>query len=148
MKVIEKSEEKLVVETHNIYVADDGTEFDDQLECIRYENDKVLHKLSKIVEDFKAYFVGVPLNFDGYANEEEYEWYKINSPKEFEYLVEYYKAYTEDSCEQMKAPKTYPTIVAVNEEGWGEGPYCYSMEDFKETAETFFAEFGVKITFE
>ena len=74
-----KVETREVVETRNVkvYIAEDGTEFDNCWKCENYEFEKV-HRplLSTLIscEDLKYY-----ANFDGqeYPEHHEYRWYFV-----------------------------------------------------------------------
>lgn len=89
MKTIEKVE--LVEKKVTVYVADDGTEFSRQGDCISYEERKNRESLSQIEQCAEA--KGNP-NFDGCEHMEynDYLWFRPKSTEEIELLKKAYPA--------------------------------------------------------
>lgn len=148
-----RKEERVVVTNHTVYIASDGKEFDDEKSCERHEVCIEIDQAEKDVENLKLNFCAAPLNYDGYVNEEECDWYKVNDETDYQKLLAYYKARTGNKMD-INEPFAYPSVICVSEdEAWSgpyelENAYGYTLDDMKKTAERFFAHFGIKVKFE
>ena len=152
MRVEERKEKRVVTDTWKVYIADDGTEFDDKKKCERYEIASNIDKAYKDLELIKMDFVAAPLNYDGCVDEEYCQWYSVENKDDYEKVRAYYDACTVNSV-YIDEPSSYPSVICVSEsEPWSspyetEDAYGYTLDDMKNTAKEFFENFGIKVSF-
>ena len=109
---IEKREKKVYEE---IYIADDGTQFDTKRHCLEYEKEIEMCKKAKSAEKLRIRELDdmMPLiNVETYENH-EYVWYKLKNEKDFNTLKEAFE-YSKD----FTVPDGYPTLYCVESFGY------------------------------
>lgn len=146
MKV--KEETKMVEQTVTLYVAEDGTEFRNKHECIKYEEEKALENWIVKAEELRIAELDdcLPLSNDGLINDNNiFRWYRLKSKEDFD-IVE--NAYSK-GC--LSKPSTYPEVICVETcgyEPYKDDAYNYHLTDCKIMTEEFWKAMGYKVVFE
>lgn len=141
--------EKIITIEKHVYVAEDGTEFYDEVQCKQYEKrlqqkqeeEKALKKAKEL--EITELDEVMPLDDNGYPNDNWYfKWYKLNSVEDFQ-IIE--KAYNES----FSKPEEYPVIMCVESEALYEGgsAYNYLLPDIMRDTKLFFDKFGYDVKF-
>lgn len=152
MRTETRSEERVVTNKYTVYIAEDGTEFDNQKACEKHEIYSAIDKVSEEVEPLEMDFCATPLNYDGYADEEYCRWFKVNDDEDYQKLLNYYRTRTENEV-VIDKPLSYPSVICVSEDGWYSDPYesenafGYTLDDMKNVAKEFFGHFGIEVSF-
>ena len=87
----ETRKEAVVFKDVNVYTADDGTEFKNRWDCIRYEQEKLLKPLLDNLQRCKE--LDYYPNFDGqeYADHHDYKWYFVRNKDDVDTLNRVYE---------------------------------------------------------
>lgn len=143
---VEKYVKQRVEEDLEVYIANDGEEFENETECIFYENN--LEKERKINAAEKLRIPNLdeltPLSVNGLVDENNtFRWYKVKNEDEFNILN---MAYLNDL-----QPDNYPEIICVETIGYEpykDQAYDYHMSRMMEDTKDFWEKLGYKVTFE
>jgi hypothetical protein len=143
---IEKREKKVYEE---IYIADDGTQFDTKRHCLEYEKEIEMCKKAKDAEKLRIRELDdvIPLiDVEIYENR-EYVWYKLENEKDFNTLKEAFE-YSKD----FTVPDGYPTLYCVESFGYDniyedDNTWTCTLNECKDAAVEFWERFGYKLTF-
>lgn len=109
---IEKREKTVYEE---IYIADDGTQFDTERHCLNYEKEIKMQKNENNAEKLRVHELDdlMPLIDTETYEDHEYVWYKLESEKDFNTLKEAFE-YSKD----FTVPDGYPTFYCVESFGY------------------------------
>lgn len=116
MKKETRKEERIVVSNHEVYIANDGKEFDNRDECMKYEQEL---KLSEIEPAFEAMKIAelnglAPITEDTEFPERDFWWFNLTSEDDYQLIERYYDACNIDT-EYMTEPDIYPAMVCIME---------------------------------
>lgn len=137
----------IVQKERNMYIAEDGMEFNDEYSCRRHEKKISLNKLIEEAEKFRITELDeeLPLSNDGTMDENNtYRWYKVDNETEFKAIEKAYRS-------TFTIPKKYPEIICVETIGhdaYMDDAYNYNMETCKEITKEFWKKLGIKVTFD
>lgn len=135
-----REETKIVTETRKIYVALDGTEFDDKLCCIDYEDELKRKQAEQSVEDLRIQAEAEWPGLQGNMNYFELLYFRINSKEDLERVEKAYQLTRVWSFRDLKDKIHYPDILCVVDDD--EGFRCYLVSELVEEANQFLAQFG------
>lgn len=131
-----------------VFVAEDGTEFEDKGKCEKHEAMLTLGKAKKAIEKLEIHDVrsAMPLNDDGYPSDCNcFHWYKVNDPSDVELLNKVYK-------DEIVEPCSYPEIICVETtKDFYENicdVYTYHLSDIKNNTINFWEKFGFNVIIE
>lgn len=133
---------RMVEEKYDVFVAEDGTTFDDESECAEYERNVKMQPVSKLhIEKFDGL---VPLTDGMTCDGNEFYWYKVNDEDDFNTLNEYYEG-------KIDEPREY-LCLEVNE-CYIDGllmfdVWSYELTDIMGSIKEFMEEFRYKVKFE
>ncbi len=143
---IEKREKTVYEE---IYIADDGTQFDTKHHCLEYEKKIEMCKKTKDAEKLRIRELDdvIPLIDVETYTEHEYVWYKLESEKDFNILKEAF----EHSID-FTVPDGYPTLYCVESFDYdfiyeSDNIWTYTLNECKDAAVEFWERFGYNLTF-
>ena len=138
-----KTVEKVVQQTAMVYIAEDGTEFNNERNCFEYEKklkeEKTLTELNKILiheDDF------IPCNGkDNWCNH-VYKWYKVESKEQLKLINDFYGSDVE--------AQDYPEYINIELYDDSDRECSgVTLTECKNYVKEFFEEgFGIKINFE
>lgn len=154
---IEKREKTVYEE---IYIADDGTQFDTKRHCLEYEKEIKMRKKANDAEKLRIYKLNdvIPLIDVETCENRKYAWYKLESEKDFNTLKEAFE-YSKD----FTIPDGYPTLYCVESFGYDniyveslgygniykdDNVWTCTLNECKDAAVEFWERFGYKLTFE
>ena len=136
----------------HIYVAEDGTEFKIEAECLRYEK---LCKRKSYIEKAKKIQIKdldgtVPVGYGNNAECNYYIWYKLRDKEDINTLQNLY------SKIRFYRITSFPTIICLeiydenyDDEYWyDDDVWVTSLDDIKAATENFWKDFGYHISFE
>ena len=88
-----KTEKRIVQKEVEIYIADDGKEFSDQLSCEEYEEELMVKKQEAIAErlSFDTKGIDWPSMAKPYGSEHEYKWFRLENDAD---LLDFCRAYS------------------------------------------------------
>lgn len=143
---IEKREKKVYEE---IYIADDGTQFDTKRHCLEYEKEIEMCKKAKDAEKLRIRELDdvIPLiDVEIYENR-EYVWYKLENEKDFNILKEAF-----EYSIVFTVPDCYPILYCVESFGYDniyedDNTWTCTINECKDAAVEFWGKFGYKLTF-
>ena len=143
---IEKRERTVYEE---IYIADDGTQFDTERHCLNYEKEIKMQKNENNAEKLRVHELDdlMPLIDTETYEDHEYVWYKLESEKDFNTLKEAFE-YSKD----FTVPDGYPTFYCVESFGYdniyaNDNAWTCTLNECKDAAVEFWERFGYKLTF-
>lgn len=125
-----------------VYIADDGTEFNDKWECKQYEERQKCIKALESIKKYKIKFEGVPLDDDGHwSNLSTYRWYKVNNEDELNEICEVF--------DDFVSVKEYPAYVCfeTSEDNYIGTASSITLEEIMEITQEFFERFGMEVEF-
>ena len=133
-----------------IYIAEDGTEFDTKQKCSSYEFRKKKEKLIEATEKLRIEDLDevIPLVDSEISENNMFRWYKVNNKDDYEVLK---KACVGCYTNLTKEPKNYPEIICLEMCDYEEFRGCiydYTLSECKTTTENFWKNFGYKVTIE
>lgn len=143
-----KEETKMVKQIVTLYVAEDGTEFENKWQCEDYEKRNGLGNLIANAEKLRIAELDdcLPLSNDGLINDNNaFRWYRLENKEDFEAVHKAYGGY----C--FTEPKDYPEVICVETCGYEpyiDDSYCYYLTDCKIMTEEFWKSLGYKVVFE
>ena len=134
-----------------IYIANDGTEFESEYDCKKYEEELNKNKL-RAERIAKAETLRIPeldnvmpLCDEGMPNENNtYRWYKLETEDDYYALLDIYPCYPHRA-------EQFPDIVCIENcdcEPYSDDAYAYYLSEIKRTTERFWDRLGYKLTFE
>lgn len=135
-----REETKIVTETRKVYVAFDGTEFDEKLRCIDYEDELKRKQAEQSVEDLRIQAEVEWPGLQGNMNYFELLYFRINSKKDLERVEKAYQLTRVWSFRDLKDKVRYPDILCVVDDD--EGFRCYLVSELVEEADQFLTQFG------
>ena len=123
-----------------IWIADNGREFDNEADCLRYEAE--MDKIKDVLESMEVAKDVIPHGFSTY-DDIHYTWYKVATPEEVEVIN---KEINVDWC-SLNNIKSFPEYVCIetdyDDERYAETTLTKLMEEYAQFLEIF----GVKITY-
>ncbi len=134
-----------------VFIADDGTEFNSEYECDRYERKAAERTLRKRIEDWEYDFSGcLDRPYLSYVNDDcyEYMWFLIDSEEKKQVLSECFHIDLEsvpvynDSEETMDIINS---IICVENESWDGDSWLYLFSELLEDMRSHLDAFGLKI---
>ncbi len=135
-----REETKIVTERKKVYVAFDGTEFDDELSCIDYEDEQKRKQAEQSVEDLRIQAEAEWPGLQGNMNYFELLYFRINSKEDLKRVEKAYRLTRVWSFRDLKDKIHYPDILCVVDDD--EGFRCYLVSELMEEANQFLAQFG------
>ena len=143
MKEVEREIKK--VEKKSVYIAEDGTEFDNKWKCQKYEEEVRFEDAQEAIEKYHIEELDnkTPISDSGdTCDTNEYLWYRVPNVEAEAEISNCYK-------EAMSGIfiKHYPEIVAIEDPGV-DASYAFTLSDMEKLTENFFNEFGIKVTFQ
>lgn len=135
-----REETKIVTETRKIYVALDGTEFDDKLCCIDYEDELKRKQAEQSVEDLRIQAEAEWPGLQGNMNYFELLYFRINSKEDLERVEKAYRLTKLWNFRDFENRIHYPDILCIVDDD--EGFRCYLVSELVEEADRFLAQFG------
>lgn len=139
-----RTEVKMVKKEIKIYVADDGTEFNSNVECAKYEAELKREKLLEAAKSLEIEDLDneLPINTDGLPNENNYfTWYKIKDAEDFEIVDNLYN-------NSLQTLDSYPEIICVETDNWdNDSAWMVKLTDCKRDTEDFWLHLGYEVTF-
>ena len=141
-------EEKEIITKEKVYVADDGTEFNNEPDCKEYELTKIRTERLAAIEKFRVFdlYNQIPLNDDSCFSEfNDYIWFRFNNEeeeKEFEEIME----------TVIRAGTEYPKYFCIETENDFDeyanvSDWTYNLEQSMNVAKRYFNMFGIDIEF-
>lgn len=118
MKTIEKSRRVVKYVPETVYIAEDGTEFHFEKECLEYEKNLSFHTPQFTADNF----VFVDDNAD-------WTWFYVRSHEEMIAVQNLYLS--EGYVDETYDPKSYPRWVCLQVEGDGYGCVVGTLEDIE-----------------
>ena len=143
MKIKERTEQRVVTETYNIYIADDGKEFDTKKQCEMYEKEQLFLKKEKSVNMLKLSYDLLPLTLYDDWRECDVDWYRIENETQYNTLKEYYEL-KGSGTEYFSAPESYPATICVTD--YEEYAETYYLDTLIEVTKKYFSTFGLNVT--
>lgn len=135
-----REETKIVTETRKVYVAFDGTEFDDKLRCIDYEDELKQKQAEESVEDLRIQTEAEWPGLQGNMNYFELLYFRINSKEDLKRVEKAYRLSKLWNFRDFENRIHYPDILCVVDDD--EGFRCYLVSELVEEANQFLAQFG------
>lgn len=142
-----RTEKKLVeiIQTTNTYIAIDGKEFDNKIDCENYEKELESAKLRAEAEVFelKELEDTYPLDAEGGEVPEGhcYKWYKVNNTEELNKVANLYNA-------DFGEFKTYPQTICVEYDYYyDEYRWIYTLSDMQRQTIGFWKKHGFDVEF-
>ena len=129
---------KLVEKEEEVFIAEDGKEFDNEKDCIDYEKEIKRSNIAGYVASLEIEEAHdmIPIGNDGGCSTcSIYTWYRVNTEKDLKAIEEYY--------DQVITRVKLPTIIAIEEGDWTDF-YYYDIEDIKEMVREFFDTLDIK----
>lgn len=116
MQKEKRTEERVVVDNYTVYIADDGTEFDNEKDCIEYEKECIVNSIEPGIEAMKIKRLDgiAPINVDEEFPERDFYWFNIKNADDFDNLIKYYKMRSYDT-DYLYMPSEYPALVCLME---------------------------------
>lgn len=145
MKIETRKEVKEVVTS--VYIADDGTEFENKHKCETYEYDLKTKQLNEQITKLEIKELNDIAPLDTKAryiqDNHNFKWFKVNDKKDVDLIGGVYG-------DGIVEPKQYPDIICLEiEEGTN---YCESwslcLSEMKQETIEFWEHFGLKVNFE
>lgn len=138
MKIVETVKEKVISCRTEIFIADDGTEFENKYACIEYERGKHLKSVEHLkIEEMTDWY---PINCEDCREDHSFTWYKVNNEEEFDLLNVAYE-------DALSRPKVYPETICV-EEDYDHDTWDYCLSDMFKRTESFWSRLGYAVSFE
>ena len=139
-----RTEKKLVEQLVNTYIAIDGKEFDNIIDCEDYEKELESAKIRAEAERFeiKELEDTYPLDIDGQEVHENhyYKWYKVTNAKELSAVANLYNT---DFGEL-----NYPEIICVEYDYfYDEFRWMYILSEMKKATICFWERHGFDVEF-
>lgn len=131
----EKEITRRAVVKQEVYLADDGREFDTEAECAAYE------ELLGRAEALKTKSLGRPLDCDLDEDYWGFNWYKVQSAEDMKVLEAYYGTeFCEDACRDA----VHDGLVCIADPAYRERyePQVYTITDMIRVVTGFFKEAG------
>lgn len=142
-----RTEKKLVeiMQTTNIYIAEDGKEFDNKIDCENYEKELESAKLRAEAEVFELKEIEdvYPLDAQGKEVPENhcYKWYKVNNAEELNSVANLYNA-------DFGEFKTYPQTICVEYDYYYDKyKWIYTLSDMQRQTIEFWKKHGFDVEF-
>ena len=131
-----------------VYIANDGTKFNTEQECLDYERQKDnLIELSKKLQIEELDYL-MPLIDEETRESHAYMWYKIENTKDFKILAELFKEHGSNIQELTK----YPEIMCIDAYNdyypYNDYACSFTLSDCKQATEKFWEQMGYKVTIE
>ena len=141
-----RTEKKIVEQLINIYVAEDGKEFDNKIDCENYEKELESAKLRAEAEVFELKELEdvYPLDAQGKEVPENhcYKWYKVNNIEELNKVANLYNA-------DFGEFKTYPQTICVEHDYYyDEYKWIYTLSDMQRQTIEFWGKHGFNVEFD
>lgn len=132
---------RVIEEKYDEFIAEDGTSFNTESECVEYEKKK-MQLVSKLhIEKLDGL---VPLT-DGLTSDgSEFYWYKVNNKDDFNTLNAYYEW-------KLDEPKEYPNILCLEVSEYcfggntGSDVWTYEFTDILDSVRKFLWKFNYKV---
>ena len=142
-----RTEKKLVeiMQTTNIYIAEDGKEFDNIIDCEDYEKELESAKLRAEAEVFELKELEdvYPLDAEGKEVPENhcYKWYKANNTEELNKVANLYNA-------DFGEFETYPQTICIEYDYYyDEYKWIYALSDMQRQTIEFWKKHGFDVEF-
>lgn len=149
MRIEKREEERTIKDVFNVYIAEDGTEFETERECKRYEQNVIRERQLKLLDKFMCHELEdlIPIHYDASFSEFcNYTWFKADNEEELNELEELLG-------EKLRAnwvENTFPFYICIETEdefsGWA-SEYQYTLDESKQIAQNYFKKFGLEIEF-
>ena len=123
-----------------IYIANDGTEFDTKWKCQKYEEEIEAKARIESIRDLKIEFEGLPLNDDGcYSDTSTYRWYKVCNEEELDKVNE--------AFDDLAIVSQFPSFICVEmvDDYYTGDTYIISLEQIISMTQNFFKHFGMEV---
>lgn len=127
-----------------VFIAEDGTEFNSEYECARYERTSAERVLRKRIEDWEYDFSGcLSRPYIDYVNEDAYEyfWFLIDSEEKKRVLSEVFSV----DLDNVPISNKTDSIVCIESEGWDGDAWVYRFSGILQDMKSHLAAFGLKI---
>lgn len=122
-------ETKLVEQTTVKFVADDGTEFETERDCVEYERRCNSDKCHEAYQRLHPKWLDIP--FVDWNEHCYVEMVSLSCEKDFDTLIDYVYVIGSYACANLKKPDAYPcTKIVVYGEGWVD-EYAYEITALK-----------------
>ena len=140
-----RTERRMVEQLINIYIAEDGKEFDTKVDCESHEREIEYAKLRAEAEVFELKELNdtYPLDAEGGEVLENhcYKWYKVNNAEELNTVANLYNGDFGDF-------KTYPQTICVEYEYYhDEFRWIYTLSDMQRQTIEFWKKHGFDVEF-
>ena len=144
----ERKVKEMVPVTKTVYVAFDGTEYNDFYECKHYEELKFREQREKPLRKYRVNELDdqIPINIDASFSEvNDYRWFKVYDEDEFKELDHLL------GDKGLEKPETYPGYICIECEnyecdGW-DTDYSYTLDESIKVTKTYFEKFGIRVEF-
>ena len=123
-----------------IWIANNGREFDNEADCIKYEDE--LDSIKGILDEMEVAKDVIPHGFSTY-DDIHYTWYKVATPEEVEVIN---KEINVDWC-SLDDIKSFPEYVCVETDYDGERFSETTLTKLMEEYVQFLKIFGVEVTY-
>lgn len=140
-----RTEKRLVEIEDRIYIANDGTEFKTETECVEYEKQLDIVDLRERADKLRLNALDgtYPLDTDAqYINDNHsYTWYQVCDEEDYNVLLNLYG-------DDVVKPCSYPEIICVEyEEDYGNDVWTYLLSDMMQSTLIFWKNFGYDVSF-
>lgn len=135
----EQMRTKMEQVTRKIYIADDGTEFSDRAECVKYEQE-IYQPLADAVEALRINELSGAMPIGTDEDCAEYEWYQIESQAQMELLREFYHD------QSLGKHIRFPDIVCIQFNLEYAYATEYSLQNLLEYTRDFWNRFDYSVT--
>lgn len=148
MKKEIREEERVVKDKYTVYIAENGKEFNDERDCMRYENELRVRENNNKVDKYRDRDLDdmIPIHYDdSFSSFNSYIWFKLNNKEEFTDLDEVF----ESRCDE---PKSYPSYICIEcegnyeDRGW-DTDYSYTLDESMKITKEYFKNFGIEVEF-
>ena len=145
-------EKRKVVIEKEIFIAEDGKEFDSKYDCDDYEYELKMLRLEKSVDE-KLRLYNVESNWVSIANPDkrvskDYRWFKIENREDLELFCKGYKQYHRGLADPgyVEAFLVYPDFICLVDYPEGpDDPMWFSLSEMVGRSNSFLNQFGMEI---
>ena len=145
MRTEVRKQERVVVNNYTVYIASDGKEFDNRIQCENHETSLIRETAEEACKHLKLKYDFHPIGYEGEYGD-TYSWYKLESEDDFNLVKKFYELFEDH---YISSPKQYPSILCVTEPNYD---YSFAdfdyLEDMMERTKIFFKEFGINTSFD
>ena len=143
MRIEEKTTKRVITETREVYIANDGKEFETRSLCEDYERDLRTAELEKKIAKLKIDKLDgvLPLTDSDDWRDIDIFWYNVKDGEDYDMIFDYF-----DSCscvDCFREPKFYPTVMCVVDHD--DFADVYYMDEIIDQTKWFFDLFNMDV---